>query len=92
MGVVHHSLYKEYEDRYYYKYVCASFRNPPRPQVAKTQMIKVIVLLVLLITIYSCTGMEFVCNDLFDNTLSLSEKADILKQCSKGQLMWKKEF
>ena len=55
-------------------------------------MIKVIVLLVLLITIYSCTGMEFVCNDLFDNTLSLSEKADILKQCSKGQLMWKKEF
>ena len=55
-------------------------------------MIKVIVLLVLLITIYSCTKMEFVCNDLFDNTLSLSEKADIIKKCSEGQLMWKKEF
>ena len=55
-------------------------------------MIKVIVLLVLLITIYSCIKMEFVCGNLFDNTLSLSEKADILKKCSKGQLMWKKEF
>mgnify|MGYP004285301249 CR=1 FL=1 len=55
-------------------------------------MIKVIVLLVLLITIYSCTKMEFVCGNLFDNTLSLSEKADILKKCSKGQLVWRKRF
>ena len=36
--------------------------------------------------------MEFVCNDLFDSTLSLSEKADILKQCSEGQLVWRKRF
>ena len=53
---------------------------------------KVIVLLIILITIYSCTKMNFVCNDIFDSTLSLNKKADILKKCSEGQLMWKKEF
>ena len=53
---------------------------------------KVIVLLVLLITISSCTKMEFVCNDIFDSTLSLNKKADILKKCSDGQLMWRKRF
>ena len=90
--MVHHSLYKEYEDRYYYKYVCASFRNPPRPKVAKTQIMKVIVLLIILITISSCTKMNFVCNDIFDSTLTVKEKADIIKKCSEGQLMWKKEF
>ena len=53
---------------------------------------KVIVLLILLITISSCTKMNFVCNDIFDSTLTVKEKADIIKKCSEGQLMWRKRF
>ena len=84
--MVHHSLYKEYEDRYYYKYVCASFRNPPRPQVAKTQMIKVIVLLIVAMTICSCGWKPIIICD-FDDTSS------ILKDCVKRpQLGISKEF
>ena len=53
---------------------------------------KVIVLLIILITISSCTGMNFVCNDIFDSTLTVKEKADIIKKCGEGQLMWRKRF
>ena len=72
--MVHHSLYKEYEDRYYYKYVCASFRNPPRPQVAKTQMIKVIVLLIVAMTICSCGWKPKV-------SCTVENKDTIIKDC-----------
>lgn len=41
------------EDRYYYKYVCASFRNHLSSQVAKIQVMKVIVLIVIVITMSS---------------------------------------
>ena len=40
------------EDRYYYKYVCASFRNHLAPRVAKIQAIKIILLIVIIITMY----------------------------------------
>ena len=53
---------------------------------------KVIVLLIILITISSCTKMNFVCNDIFDSTLTVKEKADIIKKCSDGQFIWNKEF
>lgn len=45
------------------------------------------------LSMISCTNkMNFVCNDLFDSTLTMSEKADILKKCSEGQLTWRKKF
>ena len=44
------------------------------------------------LSMISCTKMNFVCNDIFDSTLTMSEKADILKQCSEGQLMWRRKF
>ena len=45
------------------------------------------------LSMISCTNkMNFVCNDLFDSTLTMSEKADILKKCSEVQLTWRKKF
>ena len=44
------------------------------------------------LSMISCTKINFVCNDIFDSTLTLNEKADILKQCSEGQLTWRKKF
>ena len=45
------------------------------------------------LSMISCTKkINFVCNDLFDSTLTMKEKADILKQCSDGQLVWKRKF
>ncbi len=42
------------EDRYPYKYVCASFRNRSSTRVGKIQVMKVIVLIVIVITMYGC--------------------------------------
>ena len=50
------------------------------------------VLMAIGLSMISCTKMNFVCNDIFDSTLTLEKKADILKQCSEGQLMWRKTF
>ena len=53
------------------------------------------VLMAIGLSIISCTQlreMNFVCNDIFDSTLTLEKKADILKKCSEGQLMWRKTF
>jgi hypothetical protein len=51
------------------------------------------ILMAIGLSMISCTNkMNFVCNDLFDSTLTMSEKADILKKCSEGQLTWRKKF
>ena len=50
------------------------------------------VLMAIGLSMISCTKMNFVCNDIFDSTLTLEKKADILKQCSEGQLTWRKKF
>ncbi len=56
-------------------------------------MLILFVLLAVGLSLISCTNkFNFVCNDIFDSTLTLNEKADILEKCSKGQLMWRKEF
>ena len=55
-------------------------------------MLILFVLLAVGLSLISCTKMDFVCNDIFDSTLTLNEKADILKQCSEGQLTWRKKF
>ena len=56
-------------------------------------MLILFVLLAIGLSLISCTNkFNFVCNDIFDSTLTLNEKADILEKCSKGQLMWRKEF
>jgi|ETN02SMinimDraft_2_1059926.scaffolds.fasta_scaffold76254_2 hypothetical protein len=51
------------------------------------------ILMAIGLSMISCTNkMNFVCNDLFDSTLTMSEQADILKKCSEGQLTWRKKF
>ena len=42
------------EDPYSYKYSCASFRNQLSTRVGKIQVMKVIVLLIIVITMYGC--------------------------------------
>jgi hypothetical protein len=51
------------------------------------------ILMAIGLSMISCTNkMNFVCNGLFDSTLTMSEKADILKKCSEVQLTWRKKF
>ena len=51
------------------------------------------IVMAISLSLISCTNkINFVCNDIFDSTLTLEKKADILKKCSEGQLMWRKTF
>jgi len=49
------------------------------------------VALALTLSLISCTGFNFTCND-FSSELTLEENAKNLKECSKNQFQWKKTF
>ena len=64
------------EDRYPYKYSCASFRNPLRPHIADNQMIKIIVILIIAMTICSCSAKIKVSCD-------MNSKEETIQQCKE---------
>tara|TARA_B100000745_G_scaffold219844_1_gene146437 strand:+ start:179 stop:379 length:201 start_codon:yes stop_codon:yes gene_type:complete len=66
--------------------VCASIRNPPRPKVAKIQVMKVIVLLIVAMTICSCGWKPKV-------SCTVENKDTIIKDCiERPEFGLSKEF